>query len=158
MVLRRVSSVGAMTRIAPLTDADRSEWERLWQAYLDFYAHPLPSEVTDDAFRRLVAGATAHAALARDDDGRAIGFVHWITHPSTWSRRPYCYLEDLFVADGARGLGAGRALIAHVREWAEDTGCEKVYWITDEGNARARALYDDVATATGFVPYEIALR
>ena len=39
---------------------------------------------------------------------RAIGLVHWLTHPSTWSAGPYCYLEDLFVHPDARGSGVGR--------------------------------------------------
>jgi hypothetical protein len=32
-----------------------------------------------------------------------------------------------------------------------------VYWLTAEGNATARSLYDRVATHTGFVHYEIEL-
>jgi GNAT superfamily N-acetyltransferase len=95
-----------------------------------------------------------HAALALDPSGAVIGFVHWITHPSTWSRHGYCYLEDLFVDPGARGTGAGRALIAHVANWAADAGLEKVYWLTHETNVTARRLYDDIATLSGFVHYE----
>ena len=83
--------------------------------------------------------------------------MHWLTHPSTWSEGPYCYLEDLFVHPDARGSGDGAALIEHVRAWAEESGCDKVYWLTQSGNRRARALYDRVAQDTGFVHYEIDL-
>ena len=57
----------------------------------------------------------------------------------------------------ARGSGTGRALIATVTDWARGHDCAKVYWLTAETNATARALYDRVATSTGFVHYQVAL-
>jgi GNAT superfamily N-acetyltransferase len=144
-------------QIAPLTSADRDEWLPLWQGYLTFYESVLTDEVTEATFARLVAGDGMHGAIARGDDGRAIGFVNWLPHPSTWATSPYCYLEDLFVAPGTRGAGTGRALIDHVVEWAKEQGCTKVYWLTQRSNETARRLYDKVATDTGFVHYEIEL-
>lgn len=86
-----------------------------------------------------------------------IGLVHWLTHPATWSTASSCYLEDLFVAPGVRGGGVGRALIEHVRAWAERDGAVKVYWLTAESNATARALYDRVATRSGMIHYQVPL-
>jgi len=146
-----------MVTITALTAADREQWNPLWQRYLTFYESDLPDDVTEDVYERLVAGVVLHGAIARDDAGRAIGLVHWLFHPSTWSTGPYCYLEDLFVSPDARGGGVGRALIAHVRAQATDAGAQKVYWLTQKGNAAARALYDQVAADTGFVHYEITL-
>ena len=143
-----------MTTIAAITPADRADWLRLWAGYLLFYEEALPQEVTDDVFTRLTADDGLHGAIARDDDGAAIGLVHWLLHPSTWSTTPYCYLEDLFVAPDTRGAGVGRALIAHVREQAAAVGAAKVYWLTRQDNATARGLYDRVARSTGFVHYE----
>lgn len=148
-----------MTRILTLADADRADWLPLWHAYLDFYESELTDEQTALTFGRLIdRDYPLHGAIARDDDGRAIGIVHWLTHPATWSRGPYCYLEDLFVSPDARGSGAGRALIATVTDWAREHGSAKVYWLTAETNATARMLYDRVASHTGFVHYEIPLR
>jgi len=144
-------------RIEPLTSADRDDWLPLWHGYLEFYETELADDVTDATFERLVAGEGMHGAIARDDEGRAVGFVHWLPQPSTWTRATYCYLEDLFVSPAARGAGTGRALIAHVREWAERNGCGQVYWLTQESNTTARALYDRVAKLSGFVHYEFAL-
>ncbi|MFT4229535.1 MAG: GNAT family N-acetyltransferase [Microbacterium sp.] len=146
-----------MTTIHALTAADRGEWLSLWRDYLTFYESELPQLVTDVVFQRLGAGDGVHGALARDDDGCAIGLVHWIYHPATWSIGPYCYLEDLFVVPAARGAGAGRALIAHVRAHAEAAGASKVYWLTEATNSTARALYDRVAAHTGFVQYQITV-
>jgi GNAT superfamily N-acetyltransferase len=143
-----------MTTIAPITPADHDDWLRLWAAYLVFYEEALPQAVTDDVFARITADDGVHGAIARDEAGEAVGIVHWLLHPSTWSTSPYCYLEDLFVDPGARGAGTGRALIAHVREQAAAAGAAKVYWLTQQTNTAARALYDRVAESTGFVHYE----
>lgn len=147
-----------MTEIRALTPADHDAWLPLWRGYLEFYESDLSDAQTALTWRRLIdPGAPIHGAVTVDAAGRPVGFVHWLTHPATWSATPYCYLEDLFVAPEARGSGAGRALIAHVTEWARENGCAKVYWLTQETNATARALYDRVATHTGFVHYEIEL-
>ncbi|MFW0797697.1 GNAT family N-acetyltransferase [Gordonia sp. CPCC 205515] len=143
--------------IEPLTTADRDEWLPLWRGYLEFYRHSLSDEQTALTFNRILdPGFAMWGAIARDDAGRAVGFVHWLTHSSTWSEAPYCYLEDLFVAPDARTSGTGRALIEHVTNWASTQGIPKVYWQTAVDNSTARGLYDKVAT-TGFVVYEIDL-
>lgn len=146
-----------MLRIAPIGPDDRADWLSLWEGYLAFYEATLSPEQTALTFDRLVADDTIHGAIARADDGSARGIVHWLTHPATWSAGEYCYLEDLYVAPDARGTGAGHALIGHVTDWAKDAGCAKVYWLTQNTNATARALYDRVASDTGFVHYQIAL-
>ncbi|GAA3210821.1 GNAT family N-acetyltransferase [Microbacterium terregens] len=146
-----------MNTISALTAADHDEWLALWRGYLEFYETELPAAQTELTFARLIDGTELHGALARDGAGTAIGLVHWLTHPATWSAGSYCYLEDLFVSADARGGGAGASLIQHVRTWAQEAGCAKVYWLTSTDNRRARELYDRVARHSGFVQYEIAL-
>ena len=146
-----------MTTISRITEDDRPAWDALWQAYITFYESEVPADVSNTTFERILADKELHGALARDSAGTPIGLVHWLTHPATWSTGTYCYLEDLFVDPGARGSGAGRALIDHVRGWATLFGSSKVYWLTQSDNATARALYDKVAVSTGFVQYEIEL-
>jgi len=147
-----------MVVINPLRPDDRADWLPLWDGYLTFYETELDDATTDATFAQLTtAGANLHGAIARDDQGTAIGLVHWLTHPATWTTSDYCYLEDLFVSADARGTGAGRALVEHVRGWAATHGSTKVYWHTAETNATARALYDQVAKRTGFIHYEIGL-
>ena len=146
-----------MTTVSSLVLADHDDWIPLWQGYLTFYESELPDEVTAISFSRLAERDGMYAAIARDEGGRAVGFVHWTTHSSTWSPAGYCYLEDLFVAPEVRGGGVGQALSGHVRAWAVAEGCGKVYWLTQETNTVARALYDRVAQSTGFVHYEIPI-
>lgn len=150
-------SVGAVNTISPIAPEDRAAWEALWAEYIAFYESDVPAAVSESTFARILDDEQIHGALARDAAGRPIGFVHWLTHPATWSTGEYVYLEDLFVDPAARRSGAGRALIAHVRAWAQEHGAQKVYWLTQSHNETARSLYDRVAVSTGFVHYEIEL-
>ena len=83
-----------------------------------------------------------------------VGFVHYLFHPSTWSLKEICYLEDLFVDPAARGGGVGRALIQAVYAAADAAQAGAVYWMTQEFNADGRALYDTLAHRTSFIRYE----
>ena len=85
--------------------------------------------------------------IALDDTGRGIGMANCVVHASTWSRRPKCYLEDLFVAPSARGHDIGRALLEAVKQAGTERGAPRVYWHTQQYNGRARSLYDQVGTA-----------
>ena len=78
-------------------------------------------------------------------DGKLEGIVHYLFHRSTWTAGNYCYLQDLFVAEGGRNHGLGRALIEAVYAGGAPAGASRVYWLTHETNETARALYDKVA-------------
>jgi GNAT superfamily N-acetyltransferase len=86
-------------------------------------------------------------------DGKLVGIVHYLFHRSCWSIGDYCYLQDLYVAPEVRGRGAGRALIEAVYAAARAAGASRVHWLTQEGNATARALYDTLADRSGFIQY-----
>ena len=79
--------------------------------------------------------------------------MHYIFHRSTWTIGNYCYLQDLFTAEEARGKGAGQALIEAVYERAREAGASRVYWLTQESNEVARRLYDKLADRPGFIQY-----
>jgi GNAT superfamily N-acetyltransferase len=91
--------------------------------------------------------------LVAESDRVVLGIVHFICHRSTWTAGPYCYLQDLFTAEAARGQGVGKALIEAVYAQAKADGASRVYWLTHETNVAARSLYDKLATRTGFIQY-----
>jgi GNAT superfamily N-acetyltransferase len=146
-----------MVTVTRLTTADHDDWNALWQGYLTFYETELTEAITEETFARLVAGERMQGAIARDDEGRAVGFVNWLWHPGTWSLSDHVYLEDLFVASDVRRGGVGRALIEFVTGDARTRGSGKVYWHTMRTNETARRLYDQIATDTGYMHYEIEL-
>lgn len=143
-----------MMLVRPLRADDRDPWAALFRGYLAFYKTTLPDEQVQRTFNRLLDPLLPMWALAAEDSNAQItGIVHCIEHASCWTDGPYCYLQDLFVAPKARGSGVGRALIEVVYREAEQRGCARVYWLTQEDNATARQLYDRIANRSGFIQY-----
>lgn len=71
---------------------------------------------------------------------------------SVWMASPDCWLEDLFVAEPARGAGLGRALMALTLERARARGCRRVELDVRDTNEPALALYASFGFATGKLP------
>lgn len=141
-------------RVRALQAGDRERWRELWQGYLDFYRYALPVEITELTWRRLLDPTHPFQGLAAvTGQDRIDGIVHFHLHASTWARVGYCYLEDLFVDPGCRGLGLGRALIEGVYRAADEHGAERVYWHTENTNDQAQHLYRQVAELTPFVQF-----
>jgi GNAT superfamily N-acetyltransferase len=139
--------------IRPVAADERAAWEPLWQGYQAFYEVALSDETNAVTWGRLHDPAEPMYILGAYVEARLTGIVHYLFHRSCWSIGNYCYLQDLFVAEEARKLGIGRALIAAVEREARAAGASRVYWLTQESNANARALYDQVADRSGFIQY-----
>jgi GNAT superfamily N-acetyltransferase len=138
--------------VRPLTHADRADWLVLWHGYLTFYKHDLPQAITDLTWGRLLDPAEPAFGFGAFVGGRMVGMVTAVLHRSSWLAGFDCYLEDLFVAEAARGHGAGGALIAAVMDEGRRRGADRIYWRTAQNNP-ARKLYDRVATEQGHVVY-----
>jgi GNAT superfamily N-acetyltransferase len=143
--------------IRPPVEADMPQWLVLWAAYNTFYRASVPTEVTEETWRRLLDPASPVHGLVAEQDGRLIGIVTFLYHPSTWSTKPSCYLEDLFVDPAARGGGTARALIEATMARATADGCFRIYWHTQEYNAPARSLYDTLVPRSSFIVYRKTL-
>ena len=139
--------------IRPIGEDEREAWNPLWADYLAFYKTTLTRDVSDLAWTRFHDPDEPIFALGGYVDGKLTGIAHYLFHRSTWATHRYCYLEDLFVADAARGKGLGRALIEAVYAKAEAANASRVYWLTQSNNAQARALNDKVADNLGFIQY-----
>lgn len=139
--------------VRPIGREERAAWEPLWIGYQGFYNVALASEVTDRTWARLHDPAEPMHALGGYVAGQLVGITHLIYHRSCWTIGDYCYLQDLFVAEQARGRGVGRALIEAVYAVAREQGASRVYWLTHETNQAAMALYDKLADRSGFIQY-----
>lgn len=140
-------------RILPVRAQDKDAWFPLWRRYQTFYEVDLSQQVTDTLWSRMLdAQEPVFGALAWAGDA-AVGLVHFLYHRNTWTIGDVCYLNDLFTLPELRGQGVGRALIAHCCAEASASGCESVYWHTHETNSTAQALYNRVATRSGFIQY-----
>lgn len=144
-------------RVRDLTFADRSEWSRLWQGYLEFYQTKLPDSTYDAYFTRLLGDDPRdYSGLVAETEGKIVGLTHFLFHRHGWKIENVCYLQDLYADPSVRGKGVGRALIEGVYAKADAAGAPSVYWLTQESNSTARRLYDRVGRLTPFLKYERA--
>jgi GNAT superfamily N-acetyltransferase len=153
-----------MVVAAEMKSEDRPAWEELARGYKAFYRTPTTDEQYEVAWRQLQdegsgfcgLGAYLGDAPGGEPVGALVGIAHYLFHPLMWFGDA-CYLQDLFVAEAARGQGAARILIERVAEIARSRGATRLYWTTQEDNARARLLYDKVARFNGFIRYDYSL-
>lgn len=141
--------------IRPIQPDDYAQWAELWRGYLTFYETTLPDEVYRSSFDRMLGDDPRDFSgmLALDGD-RPVGLVHYLFHRHGWKVEEVCYLQDLFTLPDMRGRGVGRALIEAVYDAADAYGAPSVYWMTQDFNASARILYDQVGTLTPFIKYQ----
>ena len=144
--------------LAPATDDDLDDVVPLFAGYQRFYA----GEARDDAHNRaflsrfLDPSDAGLLILARDDAGRAIGFANLYWTFSSVAAEAHALLNDLFVADDARGGNAGHALIEAAAREAAKRGHARMSWQTALDNRRAQRLYERLdAERTAWFEYEI---
>lgn len=144
--------------VTPVRDADVEELLPLVRGYLDFYeSSPADAPLlapgagpSDDAMRALSRALTADPEtegvqfLARDADGRAVGFATLFWTWSTTSGGRLGVMNDLFVAPDGRGSGAAEALIEACRARCAQRGAVALAWVTAHDNVRAQKVYDRV--------------
>ncbi len=143
-------------QIRPVQMQDHDDWLGLFRGYAAFYKVTLSAETEATVWRWIFdAKEPFWCDLAIDEGGRALGFAQYQLMHRSLGGSSVCYLSDLFTLPEARGQGAGRALIDHVRKVAGGMGCPNLRWLTAEDNATARSLYDSYAPRTPFVLYAI---
>jgi GNAT superfamily N-acetyltransferase len=132
--------------IARVGEGDLRDLLPLMRAYCDFY-EVAPSD--DDLLglsRALIASPGCHGAqlIAREDQGRAAGFATVFWTWSTLQAAQVGVMNDLFVADHARGAGVAEALIAGCVDLCRERGAVELGWQTAKDNLRAQAVYERV--------------
>ncbi len=139
-------------RIAIVREADLDDLLPLMRAYCDFYEVAPTDEALLGMSRALIADGVAGTGsegiqlIAREPgpSHRAIAFatVFWTWQTLSASRA--AVMNDLFVAEHARGTGIAEALIAACGDAARAHGAPKLSWTTAKDNLRAQAVYDRV--------------
>lgn len=143
--------------VRPLAAGDRAGWDVLYKAYADFYGVDQTDAMRDRVWGWVMDTAHEVTGFGADADGRLVGLAHVRAFARPLSATVGGFMDDLFVAPDVRGTGVADALIAAVRAHGVAQGWSVIRWITAEDNARARAVYDRVATKTPWVTYDIKL-
>jgi len=135
---------------------DEARWRELWDKYLQFYKSELPDAVTRHTWARIMDPQSCVDAIVAEQPGNGvICMAHYLTHESTWTQTPVCYLEDLFVDPPMRAAGVGQLMIDWLVAQMKAQGWSSLYWHTSENNYRARGLYDKFSPHSGFVRYVV---
>ncbi len=105
----------------------------------------------------LFAGNAKVFAHVAEIDGAVVGIAVWFLNYSTWTGKPGIYLEDLFVADTARGSGAGKALLRALAEETERLDCARIDWAVLDWNTPAMDFYRAIGgrPQSGWQPWRI---
>lgn len=143
-------------KIRPLRAADEPQWRDLFESYMRFYNTAPDDQAIESAFHGMLSADQALRCWVADINGNAVGLVHVILHPNTWSLMPDAYLEDLFTHPDYRRHGVGRALLQEVINTGHEEGWRKLYWNTAADNETAQSLYRKVAKQTSWVRFEVA--
>ena len=158
-----------MTRSFLIRDARLPDEKPQLCAFIDAlqrFEHPiepdrrLDARVGEEYFDVLVPHALAHhgrVLVAETQDG-LVGWavVHEDMNETFVEERErlHGYVSELFVAEAARGLGVGRALLAACDDWARARKLTVMMIGVLPGNRRAAGIY----VQAGFSPYALRLR
>jgi ribosomal protein S18 acetylase RimI-like enzyme len=118
--------------------------------FRDWWAYDEPSL---DSIRAtaatLLEDPNTEFLLAAPDRGKpAAGVCQLRYRLSVWTGADDCWLEDLYVDDGARGTGLGRALVEAAFERARQRGCRRMELDVNESNTDAIAFYKSLGFTT----------
>lgn len=131
----------------------------LFDRYRSFYGCPSDVGLAQRYLRERLESQESTVLLARLDD-QWVGFCQLYAGFSSIACARTVILNDLYVEEGNRGAGVGRALMAHVMKMAVQRLAARVVLETAETNARAQALYEALGfeRSRGFVGYSIGVR
>jgi GNAT superfamily N-acetyltransferase len=133
--------------IREATQSDLPALMLLLRSYCDFYEADPSDEGLERMARAVIAAPEEEAFLlvaADGDSGEVVGFAACGWKWSSLRAARIVVLEDLFVAERARGRGHAEALIEATAELARRHAAPALTWLTAPDNRRARAVYDRV--------------
>jgi ribosomal protein S18 acetylase RimI-like enzyme len=147
--------------IREATESDLPALMPLLRGYCDFYEAKPSDEGLERMARAVIAASQDEAFLlvATDAGSReVVGFAACGWKWSSLRGARIVVLEDLFVAERARGRGHADALIEATSALARRHGAPAVTWLTAPDNRRAQAVYDRVGgRSEPFLEYELEL-
>jgi GNAT superfamily N-acetyltransferase len=152
-------AVPADLQIAPVAPGEFEQLLPLIAAYQRFYeAEEVDEERNRLFFRRFLAPSGDGMLLGARRGGELVGYACLYWHFTSLLAAETVLMNDLFVAEQARGRGVGRALVEASAEVARGRDAAYLEWATAPDNFVAQRLYDRTgATRSEWVEYELGL-
>ena len=123
---------------------DIPQLSALFDAYRVFYHQTPDAKKAEEFIRARMDKQQSSIFVAADSTGKLRGFVQLYPIFSSVNASESLLLNDLYVDSQSRGLGVGRALMEHARQFAQS---QQVCWImlqTTKDNASAQSLYESL--------------
>jgi GNAT superfamily N-acetyltransferase len=106
-------------------------------------------DATEADIRRDLFGENPRAFCdIAEVEGRPVGFALWFYSYSTFRGSAGIYLEDLFVTPGARGVGAGKALLRRLAQRCVEADLGRLEWSVLDWNQPSIEFYDSLGAMT----------
>ena len=124
--------------------ADRDQVWPLARALATSYVVERPA--FNRSFASLLADENAILLVAGSPDGEVVGYLLATSHPAFHANGLVAWVEEVMVAEPARGAGVGRQLMAAAEAWARRRGARYVALATRRAAPFYQALgYEDSA-------------
>ena len=113
------------------------------------FARMITREGAEQFYRSRFDAANARVLVA-EVDGEIVGFAYLEYEPQAFEDilTNAVWLHDIYVAETARGSGAGKALMAGVADAATEFDAEKTVLATAAKNERGRAFFESLGFKT----------
>jgi ribosomal protein S18 acetylase RimI-like enzyme len=152
-----------MITIRPATASDQEVLGRFGAALMRMHhaADPkrfIQADRAEVGYGRFLVSQIANPnslVVVAEDSGRTIGYLYADVEPTNWMelRGPCGVVQDIYVDESARRLGAGRQLMRAGIEWIHSKGQSQVVLLTKTQNEHAQSLF----AALGFRPTMIEM-
>lgn len=151
--------------IRPAVASDSVAIGKLWEKLVAYHR-----AIDDDLPQATLQGASLYARSLRDrledshtrvfvaeEDGRVVGYVLGVVVdllPEMFEQEAGGFLADIYVEEGYRGRGIGRALVEALVGWFRDRGLEHFEWHVAASNESGLAFWERI----GGRPLQIRMR
>jgi GNAT superfamily N-acetyltransferase len=147
----------ADVRVEPLAPRQLGTLLPMIGAYQRFYGvEDVDVERNRSFFSRFLAPSQDGMLIAAWRGEELVGYACLYWHFTSLVPAETVLLNDLYVEQGSRGQGIGRALIEASAEIARERGAHHLEWATAPDNVTAQRLYDRTgAERSEWVEYEL---
>jgi GNAT superfamily N-acetyltransferase len=152
--------MSADLRVEPVSAQQMETLLPMIGAYQRFYgADDVDEERNRAFFSRFLAPSDDGVLLGAWRGDELVGYACLYRHFTSLVPAETVLMNDLYVAEGRRGEGIGRALIEASAEVARERGAHHLEWTTAPDNETAQRLYDSTgAERSEWVEYELRLQ
>ncbi len=151
--------VAAELRIEPISPDQMQMLLPMIAAYQRFYGvEEIDEERNRAFFSRFLDPSEDGMLLGAWRGGQLAGYACLYWHFTSLVPAETVLMNDLYVAEGQRGEGIGRALVEASAEVARRRGAHHLEWATAPGNKTAQRVYDSTgAERSEWIEYELRL-